>query len=203
MTNNKSYSGKGNANITHGTPLLRGDWELKVWSNNGNVVAKLSLTNGVTIERRFNLPSSGGAFPEKRPFQIEHDCPTAKLKVSASPNTDWEVTLSLVSAASPVDANNEIQEKESMQTQPPEYVCVNIVDDKNDRLNVRSGPGYTDHSIVSGGDRDKGGGAVPGTRYKVVRTVTDGELVSGNRTWHEIEFNGKSGWVSEFYVDPC
>ena len=88
-----------------------------------------------------------------------------------------------------------------MPTQTPEYVCVNI----NGRVNVRSGPGFSEkYPVIEGGDKDNGGGAVPGTRYKVVRTERNGELASGNPIWHEIEFKeGERGWVSEYYVDPC
>ncbi len=200
MKGNKLFTGRGNDNIEIDNPLSRGKWKLQVRSDNGNVVANISLTNGKTHARRFNLPSSGQAFPAYSYFHIDHDCPSAFLKVSASPTTDWEVTLSLISETSPVNANNQIEEKEAMQKQTPEYVCVNI----NDPVNVRSGPGYAKYPKVAGGDRDIGGGVVPGTRYKVVRTETNGELVSGNSIWHEIEFKeGVFGWVSEFYVASC
>lgn len=197
-------TGRGNANITVDVPLPRGKWKLYAFSNNGDLVAKLVLTNGQTVERRFNRPTSGHAKAAYRNFQVNYDCPSARLEVTAAPSTEWEVSLSPISEESQANTSNQIQENVAITSQTPKYVCVR----RTDRLNVRSGPG-TKYAHVPGGDRDKGGGAMQGTRYKVLATNSEGERVSGQdggnsstKVWHEIEFaEGVTGWITEYYVD--
>ena len=195
-------AGKGRADLFVEGPLLCGKWKLNAYSKSGDLVVNLIATNGPAVERRFNRPITGRAFPAFREFHLNSDCPSARITVTAEPSVEWEVSLDHISSTVQANASNQNEASETMASQPPDFVCVNIREG-NRSLNVRSGPGFSHFDIVAGGDRDNCGGAVAGTRYKVISTDPSGELVSGNPIWHEIEFNGSKGWVSEFYVDPC
>ena len=211
MSRRQTFSGKGNKSIgrvTHSGPGMV--WMQVNRKNEGNVVVSFHLPNGSLKKLECVNPSY--KFEDREAyFPIGLDDHSFDLDIIASPATDWVVSTWITSAESGDDSVDSPGERRVVQAPTPDYVCVNLAKGENLHVNVRSGPGFSRYDLVAGGDRDHGGGAIPGTRYKVVQTELNGEAVSGQvngrsettTVWHEIEFNGKSGWVTEFYVDPC
>jgi hypothetical protein len=202
-----AFSGKGSRNLGQIPLSHRGSWRLQVRTNNKDAVATLSFSNGETRECHCKARETDDDYVYRyEDFLVSDESLLGDLVVSAAHTCDWQLKLSLTREASSSIASNQTEENAAMTLTSPQYVCVNIDinDPVNNRLNVRSGPGYTEFDVVEGGDRDAGGGALQGTRYKVVGTETNGELVSGNPIWHKIDFkDGVTGWVPEFYVDAC
>ena len=200
MSRRQTFSGKGNQSIGRVTHSGPGTLWIQVYrKNEGNVVVSFHLPDGSL--KKLECVNQFYKFEDREEyFPIGLGDHNFDLDVIASPATDWVVSTWVRSAESGDDSADSLGESMVVQAPTPDYVCVNI----GAAVNVRGGPGYTNYLKVAGGDRDKGGGAVPGTRYNVVRTETNGEFASGNPIWHEIEFKpGVSGWVSDFYVDPC
>ena len=195
------FSGTGNKDLGRISLSRHGTWRMRIQTENLEAVAKITLSNGqaYVCDCKPEKPEHEYAYAYWD-LPIRDETLYGNLVVSATSTTRWTLTLSIINEAKSPNANLQVGKGLSVETTTPEHVCVR----RTDRLNVRSGPGYSNFPKVDGGDIDKGGGAVPGIRYSVIRTVQDGQLVSGDPIWHEIDFKpGITGWLSGFYADPC
>lgn len=95
------------------------------------------------------------------------------------------------------DAAKQTSDLPSLPGQSPDFICA------TEPLNVRVAPRYSSTPIVKGGNRNEGGGAIPGVRYKVREIEEAGEAVGGVAIWYRIDFNDIAGWVSGYYARPC